>query len=126
MFSGFCPQQNQSFGIRLEYYPTLFSPHVAAYPPGRVIAPWAHSNTLMRCASSRQSPNNQGGPSCESRVRRMFARMRAELDEMASRHAAEADRLREELNQVRAAFDELRSISFVRQRAEQELASLHR
>ena len=74
------------------------------------LAPVHCTPHALPSASARQSPNNQGGPSCESRVRRMFARMRAELDEMASRHAAEADRLREELNQVRAAFDELRSV----------------
>ena len=62
----------------------------------------------------------------EERVRQMFGKMREELREMGERHAAEVAALRAELDQVRAAFDELRSVSLARQRAEAELASLHR
>lgn len=62
----------------------------------------------------------------EERVREMFGRMRAELRELGERHAAEVAALRAELDGVRAAFDELRSISLARQRAEVEVAELCR
>ena len=62
----------------------------------------------------------------EERVRALFAKMRSDLHEMAARHAAEVTRLREELDGVRAAFDELRSISRARQQAEAELRELYR
>jgi len=62
----------------------------------------------------------------EQRVRQMFAHMRAELDEMAERHASEAARLRQELEECRAAFDALRSISLARSKAELEVAELRR
>jgi hypothetical protein len=62
----------------------------------------------------------------EERVRAMFNRMRSELDEMAARHAAEAYRLRLELDEVRAQFDELRSTVLARTRAEVELDELRR
>ena len=42
---------------------------------------------------------------------------RADLHEMHSRHVAEVAALRRELDEVRAAFDELRSISLARQKA---------
>jgi hypothetical protein len=60
------------------------------------------------------------------RVHAVFARMREELHELADRHAAQVAALRAELDEVRAQFDELRSISLVRQRVEAELASLYR
>jgi len=62
----------------------------------------------------------------EARVRQMFGRMREELHEMAARHVSEVAALRQELDQVRAQFDELRSISLARQRAEAKLAALYR
>lgn len=62
----------------------------------------------------------------EERVRALFSQMRAELHEMAERHAAEAAALRAELDAVRAAFDELRSVSLARSRAELEVAELRR
>ena len=60
------------------------------------------------------------------RVHAMFARMRSELREIADRHAAEVESLRCELDEVRAQFDELRSVSLARQRAEAELRELYR
>jgi len=62
----------------------------------------------------------------EERVRALFARMRSELHEMAARHASEQYRLRQELDEVRAQFDELRSIASARSRAETELDELRR
>jgi len=62
----------------------------------------------------------------EGRVRQMFGKMRAELHEMHERHIAELARLREELDQARAQFEELRSISLARSRAEVELSELRR
>ena len=51
---------------------------------------------------------------------------RADLHEMHSRHVAEVAALRRELDEVRAAFDELRTVSLARQRAEVELRGLYR
>src|SRR5215467_9360357 len=62
----------------------------------------------------------------EERVRALFARMRDELNEMASRHASEVAVLRTELDEIRAQFDELRAVSLARQRAHAELVGLHR
>jgi len=62
----------------------------------------------------------------EERVRALFARMREELHELADRHAAQVAALRAELDEVRAQFDELRSISLARQKAEAELRELYR
>lgn len=60
----------------------------------------------------------------EATVRRLFAGMRAELHAMADRHAAEYARLRRELDEARAQFDQLREMTIRRERAEAELARL--
>jgi hypothetical protein len=62
----------------------------------------------------------------EDRVRAVFAEMRRQLHELGERHRAEVESLRRELDGVRAAFDELRSISLARSKAEVEVAELHR
>src|SRR5262249_51996374 len=62
----------------------------------------------------------------EERVRALFARTRAELDEMSERHAAEAARLRHELEECRADLAELRAAVLARQRSEQEVSELRR
>jgi len=59
-------------------------------------------------------------------LREMDERRVAELRAMGEKHVAELTRVRAELDAVRAAFDELRSISLARQKAEVELASLYR
>ena len=59
-------------------------------------------------------------------MRALFARMKDDLREMADRHAAEAARLRQELDEVRAQFDEFRAAVRARAAADQELAELHR
>jgi len=59
-------------------------------------------------------------------VRRLFNRMRADLHEQHLRHLCEMSDLRRELDQVRAAFDELRAASLARAQAHAELASLYR
>jgi hypothetical protein len=67
------------------------------------------------------------------RVHAVFAKMRDELAELGERHAAEVGRLhrelaalRAELEGVRSAFDELRSVGLARSKAEIEVASLRR
>jgi hypothetical protein len=62
----------------------------------------------------------------EERVRALFAKMRADLHEQHFRHLCELSDLRRELDQVRAAFDELRSVTLARSRAELEVAELRR
>jgi hypothetical protein len=62
----------------------------------------------------------------ETRVRALFASMREELRQMGERHAVEVAVLRRELDGVRAAFAELRSVTLARGKAEQELADLRR
>jgi len=62
----------------------------------------------------------------EARVRALFGEMQRQLREMAAQHASEVARLRRELDDVRAAFNELRAVSLARQRAEVELAELRR
>jgi hypothetical protein len=62
----------------------------------------------------------------EERVRALFGKMRAELHELADEHRAEVAALRAELDGVRAAFDELRSLALARQRAEADVAELRR
>ena len=52
--------------------------------------------------------------------------MRDEMREMRSRHVSEMARLRRELDNVRAAFNELRAVSQARQAAEAEVAELRR
>ena len=59
-------------------------------------------------------------------VRAMFARMRGDLHELAARHAAEVESLRRELDEVRALYAKLRSVSLARQNAEAELRELYR
>jgi len=65
--------------------------------------------------------------------RAALAECRADLAQMNFRHQCaladlhrELDALRAELEQARAAFDELRSVSLARQRAETEVAELRR
>ena len=60
------------------------------------------------------------------RVRQLVGQMRRELDEMAARHAAKVSALRAELQEVRSAFDELRSVSLACSKAEVEVAELRR
>ena len=60
------------------------------------------------------------------KVRALFAKMRDDLHEMAARHASEVATLRAELDEVRAQFEELRSLSLARQNAEAELRELYR
>ena len=60
------------------------------------------------------------------RVHALFARMLDDLHNMADRHAAEVAALRRELDGVRAAFNELRSVSLARSKAEVEVAELRR
>jgi len=60
------------------------------------------------------------------RVHAVFAKMRDELAELRARHVAEVAHLRRELDEVRAAFNELRAVSLARQRAEAEVAELRR
>jgi hypothetical protein len=62
----------------------------------------------------------------EARVRLIFGRMKQELDELRARYIAETAHLRRELDQVRAAFNELRAVSAARQRGQAEVAELHR
>jgi hypothetical protein len=59
-------------------------------------------------------------------VRAMFARLRAELEQMHERHLGEMAELRRELDAVRDQFDQLRSVSLARSRAEFEVAELRR
>jgi hypothetical protein len=66
-------------------------------------------------------------------VHSLFAGMRDELAELGAQHVAEVarlhrqlDDLRAELDATKAAFDELRSVSLARQRAEAELRELYR
>lgn len=60
------------------------------------------------------------------RVRALFTKMRDEMREMHAKHLCELAALRRELEQVRAAFNELRAVSHARQRAEAEVAELRR
>jgi len=62
----------------------------------------------------------------EERARAMFARMRDDLHNMHSRHVSELFALRRELDECRAVLAELRSATLSPQRAEAELAALHR
>jgi len=62
----------------------------------------------------------------EDRVRKVFAKMRGDLHELAARHAAEVESLRRELDEVRALYAKLRSVSLARQNAEAELRELYR
>lgn len=59
-------------------------------------------------------------------VHKMFARMRNDLHEMHSRHLGEMADLRRELEEVHAAYAELRATVLARQNAERELTSLYR
>jgi hypothetical protein len=51
---------------------------------------------------------------------------RADLDKMHQRHAIELGRLYGELERVRSALDELRSVALAREKATVELAELRR
>jgi len=62
----------------------------------------------------------------EGTVRALFGKMREELREMGERHAAEVESLRQELDGVRAAFEELRSITLARSKEELKLGELRR
>jgi len=62
----------------------------------------------------------------EHRVRALFAKLRGELATLSFKHACEVADLRKELNQVRAQFDALRSVSLARSKAELEVAELRR
>ena len=62
----------------------------------------------------------------EAKVRQLFSSLRRELQEMGERHAAEVESLRRKLDEVRAAFDELRSVSLARSKAKLEVAELRR
>jgi len=62
----------------------------------------------------------------EERVRALFSRMRSDLHEMNFRHQCQLADLRRELDEVRAAYAELRAATLARTQAEAELASLYR
>jgi len=65
----------------------------------------------------------------EARVRALFARMRADMHAQHFRHLCELSDLRRELDAMRAELEQLRELRTVvraRQRAEAELADLHR
>jgi hypothetical protein len=60
------------------------------------------------------------------RAREQFADLRGQLHEMHFRHLCELADLRKELDETRAAFNELRAAVLCRQTAERELAGLYR
>jgi len=60
------------------------------------------------------------------RVQAMFAKMRSDLHAMHWKHVAELAELKRELDETRAAFDELLGVVRSRQRTEAELRDLYR